>query len=208
MREAKLMGMTGHSMSTASPNAASARTILFDLQVEQHEHDEVYHREIARLPLHQRLNHMALHFAKYSGKIAAAADDAALAAVFTDVLIIAVSSANILNQELSALLVGDPGQHSTLLGFGRAAALTGGDIVSDRNLLLRETSIAAGRIAAACEKIDHLEDISYRTEFSLGIKRLAELSLAVLARHGVDPAYAVRHRLSDVRKRLKLHGRI
>jgi hypothetical protein len=32
--------------------------------------------------------------------------------------------------------------------------------------------------------------------------------LAVLARHGVDPAYAVRHRLSDVRKRLKLHGRI
>ena len=47
----------------------SVRDELFTLQLEQLKHDEKYHRDIHVLPLHQRMNHMALHFAKYSGRI-------------------------------------------------------------------------------------------------------------------------------------------
>ena len=43
---------------------------LFQLQLEQFRHDEIYHREISRLTVHQRLNHTALHFSKYAGQIA------------------------------------------------------------------------------------------------------------------------------------------
>ena len=56
-------------------NNCSAETILFTLQLEQFEHDEKYHREIARLTTHHRLNHMALHFAKYTGQLADAGAD-------------------------------------------------------------------------------------------------------------------------------------
>ena len=40
---------------------SSAADELFALQVAQLKHDEYYHREIARLTVHARLNHMALH---------------------------------------------------------------------------------------------------------------------------------------------------
>src|SRR5260221_65663 len=42
----------------ALPGMAAGK-LMFELQVEQHHHDETYHREIARLPMHHRLNHMA-----------------------------------------------------------------------------------------------------------------------------------------------------
>jgi hypothetical protein len=38
---------------------------LLALQISQLEHDEFFHKEITRLNVHQRLNHMVLHFAKY-----------------------------------------------------------------------------------------------------------------------------------------------
>lgn len=202
------MAMIEQVKSTSSSGLISAKGILFEMQAEQHHHDEKYHREVARLPLHQRLNHMALHFSKYAGKVAAASDTDALVAIYTDTLIIAVSSANILNVELWNLIARKEGGFSDLLAFGRAHAVALGDTVSNRHSLLRETAIAAGRVAAACEKIDHLEPISYRSEIGAGIGRLAELATAFIARQGIDPTHAVRKRLADVKQRLVLHGRI
>ena len=56
------MAMTERAREVAAPEMGPAKKILFELQVAQHHHDETYHREIARLSLHQRLNHMALPF--------------------------------------------------------------------------------------------------------------------------------------------------
>jgi hypothetical protein len=201
------MPTSEHIRTTASP-AGSSRKALFELQVEQHHHDEAYHREIARLPLHHRLNHMALHFAKYVGKIAAANDEEALQAVYTDVLIIGLSVANILNIELWDFLDHKDRDFPGLLPFGRDLANHLEQVLKDRQKLLRETAMAAGRIAAACEKIDHLEDVSFRAEIIGGIRQLATLSIAFLAEHGADPSDAVRNRLSGVKQRSKLHGRI
>ena len=74
---------------------------LARLQWEQFEHDEKYHREIARLTVQDRLKHMALHFAKYSGGLAAGPDEAELRRLVTDIFVIALSSANILNVRLA-----------------------------------------------------------------------------------------------------------
>jgi hypothetical protein len=199
--------MAGHTK--AVPDHGSARKILLDLQVEQHHHDEKYHREIARLSVHQRLNHMALHFAKYTGKIAASADPACLTPVYVDMLIIAISTANILNIELWDLLERSDREYPGLLAFGRSLAV---DVAvenpADQSLLVRKTAIASGRIAAACEKIDHLEEVLFRAEIKEGLAQLSALSLAYISVQGVDAGHAIRQRLNDVKQRLKLHGRI
>jgi hypothetical protein len=188
--------------------SGTARAELFALQVEQHQHDEIYHREIARLSLHQRLNHMALHFAKYTGKIAVAKDSTTLSAVYVDVLIIALSTANVVNVELFDLLERDGREFAGLPTFARSLAADMQSVIGDRHVLLRETAVAAGRMAAACEKIDHLEEISFRAEIGNSIAQFGSIALAVLSLHGIDPVQAVRDRLGGVKERLKLHGRI
>ena len=189
-------------------DSGSARSELFALQVEQHYHDENYHREIARLSLHQRLNHLALHFAKYTAKIAVADETAALNAVYVDVLIIALSTANVVNVELFDLLEKDGREFPGLLRFAQSLAANVQTVIGDRYALLRETAIASGRMAATCEKIDHLEEISFRAEIRDCIAQISRIALAFLSSNGIDPMQGVRDRLSRVKKRLKLHGRI
>jgi hypothetical protein len=202
------MAMTERTGGMAAPEAGSAKKILFELQVEQHHHDETYHREIARLSLHQRLNHMALHFAKYTGRVAAAVRVEDAVPEYVDTLIIGLSTANVLNIEIWDILEHEGREFPGLLAFGRSLAQRVGTMLRERNELLRETSIAAGRIAAACEKIDHLEEISFRAEIKFGLAKLVTLSLVVIASNGLDPAIAVRTRLNKVKERLRLHGRI
>jgi|SRR5882724_10395729 len=186
----------------------SARRTLFDLQVEQHQHDETYHREIARLSMHQRLNHMALHFAKYNGRVASFTDVARTIPAYVDTLIIGISTANILNIELWDLLNHDAQEFSGLFAFARTLVAQTEGALDDRAELLRQTSIAVGRVAGACEKIDHLEEINFRSEIRSGLSMLVRLSLAILAQHEIDPAVAVRERLRSVKSRLVLNGRI
>ncbi len=205
---AKVMSMTERAKNFAPDAVASAKAILFELQVEQHHHDEVYHREIARLSLHQRLNHMALHFAKYAGKVAAAERIEDALPVYVDTLVIGLSMANILNAEMWGILSPANQEYLGLLPFGRALARQIGTDLEGRAELLRTTAIAAGQVAAACEKIDHLEEISFRADIKHGLSKLATISLAILAVHGIDPAAAIRSRLQSVKSRLKLHGRI
>src|SRR4051812_28952796 len=88
--------------SAHSPNILAE---LDELQFQQFEHDETYHREITRLRTQDRLRHMTLHFAKYSGNLVdalARGDEAEVQRVVTDVFIIGVSTSNVLNFKLGA----------------------------------------------------------------------------------------------------------
>jgi hypothetical protein len=194
-------------MATISESPAAA-SLLFELQVQQHHHDEAYHREIARLTVHHRLNHMALHFAKYAGKIAEAADADRMVPVFVDILIISLSTANILNEELWELMEPRSSAFPTLAEWATEWVQSAGIRMNDPSVVLTEAILPAGRMAAACEKIDHLEDVPYRAEIRTSVGRLAALSIAFLLSRGVNPASAVHARLNTVKKRLKLNGRI
>src|SRR5437870_3927471 len=99
-----------------------AAAALSALQLEQFRHDETYHREITRLTVHQRLNHMALHFAKYVGLIASEAhqnsDEQRLNRAIIDGFIIGLSTANVLNLKLSDHLIGNQGPFLDLRTLG------------------------------------------------------------------------------------------
>lgn len=162
---------------------------LDQLQLEQFKHDEVYHREIARLSTQDRLKHMALHFAKYAGNLVESDDDAVVQKTLTDTFIIAVSTANTLNLRLSDVVGAN--EHP----------------LDNRNFA-QLLAIYAGRMAAACEKLDHLEDFPFRP-----IIRESTISLLHAAAHEADCrgwniTDLVRARLAGVKQKMIFHGRL
>lgn len=158
------------------------------VQLAQFRHDETYHREISRLTVQERLTHMALHFAKYAGRLLAPHDENTFKQTAVDTMVIAVSCANILNLAI--------GQQSLL-----KVSLPGG-----RDDFSRELAISAGKMAAACEKLDHLEDYPFRSAVSAETVRLINLTLSIFAVEGWEPTQEMATRLDTVKKKSIFYG--
>ncbi len=111
---------------------------LIKLQRDQYAHDMRNHFDIVSLHKTDRLKHYGLHFAKYVGRLARGeAEPKSVTRTLVDTLLVALSAANTLHQDLSA--ENFPAQKRS-----RADILSYAD--------------ASGRFADACEKIDHLEE--------------------------------------------------
>ena len=183
------------------------RNKLFRLQLAQREHDEKYHPEISRLPLHHRLNHMALHFAKYAGRLARALREengVDVPRTMTDIFIISMSCANALNIDLGDYLIEEniSSENTPATASGRQESQT-----LQIELLLDVTD-AAGRMAKACETVDHLEAFPFREQMSQSTVDLAKISLAYMQSRCMDPADEVFTRLEGVRRKKIFHGHI
>lgn len=160
------------------------------LQWEQFRHDETYHREIARLTVQDRLKHMALHFAKYSGALFAnMGDQSREERLVTDIFIIAMSSANILNVRLSERLreIRQPNAESPFS---------------------QTITMLSGRMAAACEKLDHLEPYPFREEITRSVVELAAEALAFCDRRGWSLEEMVHGRLQPVKEKSIFYGKL
>lgn len=172
------------------------RALLDQLQVEQFEHDETYHREIARLRTQDRLRHMTLHFAKYSGNLAEAqarGDEAEIQRVVTDVFIIGISTANVLNFRLGAAVAEAEAEVGRAEGGPPFAA---------------QLAIRAGRMAAACEKLDHLEDYPFRPVLREGTVELVRAAILFAEAQGWNLRHLVQLRLKPVKEKFIHHGRV
>lgn len=172
----------------------NVRAELDQLQLEQFEHDETYHREIARLPVQNRLRHMTLHFAKYSGNFAEAQavdDEEAIQRIATDVFIIGLSTANILNFRLSEALAHE----------GKET----GEI--DRPSLATSLAIHAGRMAAACEKLDHLEDFPFRPAIRAATEKLVQAAIDFAEMRNWNLRHLVQIRLKPIKEKFIHHNR-
>lgn len=159
------------------------------IQLEQFRHDERFHREITRLAVKERLTHMALHFAKYAGYLAEGVDDASYKRVVTDIFVIGVTTANSLNVRLfDALQLRGP--------------------IHARNVddLTQIVTINAGRMAAACEKLDHLESFPYRQTVQDAAVALVAVAICVANQHGWDVRELVRDRLQPVKEKSIFYG--
>lgn len=177
---------------------------IFQLQLEQRRHDEMYHPEIARLTVHHRLNHMALHFAKYAGRIADAVRTGSHSDVdrtLVDIFIIALSSANILNVRLGDAVYAEAGD----IPNPREGVL-----VIDNSIVefLAEVTSASGKMAKACESIDHLEAVPFREELTSAVVALARCVLNRVPAQSLDLLSAVHERLESVRKTKIFHGHL
>lgn len=160
------------------------------LQLAQFKHDETYHREISRLSVQDRLKHMTLHFAKYAGSLATDVSECQYKRILTDAFIIAVSSANILNLDI--------GQKLTL-----------DRLISQSNIdFQRGLSIAAGRMAAACEKLDHLEAVPFREDLIEGILDILALTINEFVNRELQAEKLVSDRLTPVKQKSMFYGHI
>lgn len=170
------------------------RNVLDQLQLEQFQHDEKYHREIARLSTQDRLKHMALHFAKYVGNLASAgSDEARVQRILTDVFIIGTSCANTLNLRLTEVLPPRTGCSTAERDVSTfAAALT----------------INMGKMAAACEKLDHLEDFPFRSAIREAVVAIITTAIDHAESWGWDLHALVGARLKGVKEKMIFHGRI
>ncbi len=185
---------------------------LFQLQLEQFRHDEVYHREISRLSVHQRLNHMALHFSKYTGQIAEICqtrDDALLQRAITDAFIISLCSANTLNMRIADQIEGcEMASISDLVDLGAVLAKRGE--VENFNPLwfLKSMAIPTGRMAKGCESVDHLEPFPFNERIKESVVDICKTILIAASLRNLDLASAVRTRLAGVKEKLIFHGHL
>lgn len=179
---------------------------LFKLQTEQLDHDELFHKEITRLTIHQRLNHMALHFAKYSGKICNcilnSLDEQILRRAIVDSFIISITCANILNIRISEKLI-DPSEpeYPSLSDLGCNIAKRLEINTQDSLWLVKTFPVAAGEFAKACESIDHLESHPYRESITDSVVKICLLMIVAALHLKIDLFLEVPLRLNDVRKK-------
>jgi hypothetical protein len=130
--------MTVLAMTQRPHGGAATRVLdLLKQQREQHTHDMRNHFDIISLGRIDRLKHYGLHYAKYVGRISRGhREPISVERTLTDLLLICLSSANALQQRLTA---------------GARAEFV-------RPSLLESLANAVGRFADGCEKIDHLEE--------------------------------------------------
>lgn len=159
------------------------------VQLDQFEHDEKYHREISRLTVQDRLRHMALHFAKYAGRLQEDVSDAQFKRTATDSLIIAISSANTLNMDLSAKVVGGECSNRSKEAFAKGLA------------------VAAGRMAGACERLDHLEDFPFRPAITAEVLTILSACVDLFDAEGWSLVADREARLMPVKAKSIFHGK-
>lgn len=183
------------ALALVTPNGVPDIRQAFDrLQLAQFQHDEMYHREIARLSTQDRLKHMALHFAKYVGNLAVAGDDEAQRQrVIIDVFIIGTSCANTLNLNLTDAMP------------ARAPAVASSAETSSYITIL---TINMGKMAASCEKLDHLEDFPFRTVIRDAVIAIVDATISYAESQRWDLQDLVKARLKGVKEKAIFHGRI
>lgn len=184
----------------------SLKKQLFKLQTEQLDHDELFHKEITRLTIHQRLNHMALHFAKYSGKICNCVlnslNEQILRKTIIDSFIISITCANILNLRISEKLINpSESEYSSLSDLGYSIAKRLEINTQDSLWLVKTFPVAAGEFAKACESIDHLESYKYRESIIDSAVKICSLMITAASYLKIDLVSEVPLRLNEVKKK-------
>jgi len=182
----------------------TAREQILALQWAQLKHDESYHKDIVILPPAQRMKHMTLHYTKYTAHILDAVerdDDTRLAKTVTDAFIIALASANTLNQDLGLELgeITEASPSLTMLGNRFATDLNRSS--ADPLWLVRAFARHTGRLAKACESWDHLEAVPFLETMKNGNAELFKALLAEASARGLHLADTYKARICEIENR-------
>jgi hypothetical protein len=143
-------------MTGTGGNIISAE-VLKGLLRGQLEHDARFHRDIQGLTLGPRLQHLALHFTKYVGRLAESgygSGHSLPTATLVDCLIIGLSACNALQVDADGILAAGHRQAQEPFTPDRVAL---------------SLAIPVGRLAKACEALDHLENIDYASQMRQAI---------------------------------------
>lgn len=184
----------------------AADEIMRSLQREQQEHDKLYHREIFYLPYPSRMRHLVLHFAKYAGRISGSSvddKDEVFRRTLADTFIVALSAADMLNMKLFALLA--PARRAPLPGLSDLGSLLmgGGAATEPSNVdwLFRRLAEEGGKMAKACESLDHMEAFDYRGTLTGSTLEIIRCCLISAHLSGLDLESLTRRRWKEIEEK-------
>ena len=159
---------------------------LTELQFEQQRHDELAHRDILCLPVQDRIKHMVLHFAKYSGHFAElyeSHDENKFTSTLIDTFIICLASANTLNIKLAPRLQQLSVKERCSFLDQEQGTLTTSALSAGLFPLLAQIT---GTMAKACESLDHLEEFDFRGTLERGVISITSLTIVIAQTAGLD----------------------
>lgn len=159
-------------------NKTYANNRLVGIQRRQLMHDELFHRDIARLPTKDRLTHLVLHCSKYCGYLYSSLSKKE--DVLVDFTIVTISILNTLNSKITLETLDIP-----LMPEGIEKSLV----------------IQTGRLASACERIDHLEDWSYKERIIAESRTILGIIFGYFDHHNLDLFAMISYRLEGVQKK-------
>jgi hypothetical protein len=151
---------------------------LQQLQSGQLRHDSLAHQDIFNLVLPSRLTHFTLHFAKYQAGLYSSISNGAKATrrrLITDSMIIALAAANGMKVDLKTNVGRSISTHDN--HWTRCSTTPS---FSDLVGYYIET---VGRMAKACEALDHLENFPAREVLE---RSVVELTLTIIVMSQVD----------------------
>lgn len=183
------------------PRQVSGHSEMLDLQWQQLTHDERYHRDILSLSVPNRIRHMTLHFSKYAGLLVdiEAEDTATIDRVIVDCFIIALASANTLSLDLQRVLCME---RLSLSEFGEMSAKALARPVSrEYSWFLQRLVQHTGRMAKACESLDHLENVAFHEMLANNVVSITRIVLAEAASRSKDLKQLMRDRLDKVERK-------
>lgn len=176
------------------------------LQTMQHRHDETFHRDVATLRVDERLGHLALHFAKYVGRLARA-DIAAkdhknkMRRTLSDTLLVALSASNVLRLDLDDRLEkmfgkvakGDLGGWAKLIDTGAPATPD-----QMRAEWLNRLAAATGDMSLALDRHAHMMNAPARAMMDDAVTEII-VSTIIVGRHlGADLAKLAEERWKEI----------
>ncbi len=150
------------------------------LQEKQQQHDLIYHQDILVLGTHERVKHLVLHFAKYLGKFTENPSSVEEQLVSTDFMICSISLANVLNIRLSEV----EANNSTL--------------EYTTEMLLKNITCIVGKLAKACEALDHVEDYPSRSTLEQSLESLVSCLISLSKNKKIDLNSEIPKRLNDI----------
>jgi len=157
---------------------------LYSLQVYQKEHDEKYHADICALPHPERIRHLVLHFAKYTGRLVdpGRQDKACLGQTLSDSFIIGLSMANILSLNLDMEI------QKCGLWF----------LPFKSQGVLKDFAFFGGIMAKACESLDHMESHDYKKALTDGLLGIFIAIFSAEKKNRLDMRMLVANRWKEI----------
>jgi hypothetical protein len=184
----------------------SAKDKLLELQFIQLEHDKYFHPDILSLPVQRRVCHMALHYAKYAGKLVVAKKEhnrELLVCTLVDAFIIGLAVANMFNKKLSELTcLSDLPDEKDINQLARQ--LTAREKIRYDDIFAYAAdsiTVESGKIAKAIESLDHLENYPYRSSVVDGLSKIIEVVMICISLAEADLCKEVCDRLTAVEKK-------
>jgi hypothetical protein len=175
----------------------NAATLLRTLQKGQRDHDVTAHKDIYYLSSPNRVMHLTLHVSKYAGRLAKRRlAKKELEVTIVDAFLIALSAAEVLEIDLSQAFKRwtDPRKRDTLQSLGLILNKERIKAYTLPDWYFRQVADVAGKMAKACESLDHMEPVPYRDMLSAAILDLCRTTIVAAAVLALDLSAAVRKR--------------